>query len=309
MVQNSGYAESNDLRGLWEDPGSRREIFPSSSTCKDALCLLAWVGECFNSRSAAKNIRNFSVSPMAVAFLHLAEKASPYPRSYSRSRMPGRTILNHCPKGGFLDQPCFTRDVRCEVTMKDVMHAVKYTLSKSPSAPMAGRNVIEPRDVKNPGPQRYKQPQILTNSFHPIYPGVPSKIFADAARGSKIPQPSPGPGDYENVNPSVNRVSSPSYPMGRKRHTRCLSCSPRPECATYDVTNIARSGKVWRGPSWSIIGRHPIRTGGVNLGLSRKDAVSLEPVRMPGRSIVDTCGRNFTIIPTWSFSKAKRFLC
>ncbi len=245
---------------------------------------------------------------MAVAFLHLAEKGNPYPRPYNRSRAPGRSILTHCTKGGFLDQPCFTRDVRCDVTMKDVMHAVKKTLSTSPSAPMTGKNLVESRNIKYPGPQRYTQPDILTNSFHPTYPGVPSKIFADAGRVTRIPDPTPGPGNYEAVVISRYGESSPSYPMGRKRHSRCLSCSPRPECGTYDVENIARSGKVWRGPSWSFLGRHALRRPGTGLGLSRQDAVSLEPVKIPGRSKIDTCGRNFTIVPTWSFSKAKRFL-
>jgi hypothetical protein len=245
---------------------------------------------------------------MAVGFLHLATKSNPHKKRYTCHEKPGRTILRVTHKGGILDAPPPTTDVRYGVSVGDVIHAANFTLSKAPSASIAGKcNISSNRDVSaSPGPQAYVEPGILANSTHPLYHVVPSTKFSTADRMHEPCECTPSASEYGPVKLNLFRHAEPTYVMGMKRPTRGSWLSPRPGCENFRIRELSRDGRVWDGPSWSLKGRWRGELPTEGVGLTRKEEVSLEPSE--SRRKFDTGGRKrCSKPPTWSFSKARRF--
>lgn len=198
-------------------------------------------------------------------------------------------------------QPAVTsKDARPEITSKDVHGAVRYTSKRAPAFSLVSRTYMdETREcTKSPGPQRYNQPQIISNLRHPLYPMPPVKGFAGSERQSETVGKTPGPGEYE-TQLDVFLKRSPSYGF-RFKETENMTSALSPDCGSYNVANILRSGKVWRGPSWSVVARPHDRS----LATPDKDLI---PETDPYRVLIDTCGnKRMCPVPRWSFSKCRR---
>ena len=201
-----------------------------------------------------------------------------------------------------------SKDARPEVTSKDVIGALTKTMARSPAFSLVSRCYIdETREcTKSPGPQRYSQPSIISNLRHPLYPMPPTKMFAGSERKIHLPSKTPAPGEYE-VNADAYLSKAPSYGF-RLKPSESIQSSLAPDSGSYDVTEITRNGKVWRGPSWTVRGRwedHADREeeDDVLAGLALADAPNIL-----GRKKLDTSGsKKGKPVPTWSFPKSSRF--
>lgn len=207
-------------------------------------------------------------------------------------------------------QPDLTsKDARPEITSKDVIGALRNTVKRSPAFSIVSRSYVdETRDcTRSPGPQRYNQPQILANLHHPLYRMPPVKGFAGSERQGHSPTKTPGPGQYDlKLNCYLRK--SPAYGF-RSRESESIASALSPDCASYDVTDIVRSGKVWHGPSWTACGRPE---SGVRI---REPGDAMIEVDLPDnvdkcifRRKFDTGGnKRMRPVPNWSFAKSKRF--
>lgn len=202
-----------------------------------------------------------------------------------------------------------SKDARPEVTSKDVIGALNRTLPRPPSFSLVSRSYIdETREfTKSPGPQRYSIPGIISNLHHPLYRMPPTKVFVGSSRKIHDILDTPAPGEYE-VNPDVYLKKSPAFAFRLKPFESRLS-SLSPDSGSYDVTEVTRHGKVWRGPSWSLRSRMEIPVPVCNHdGLV--DALALaEAPNILGRRKIDRSGSKRSLVtPNWSFSKSKRFV-
>ena len=202
-----------------------------------------------------------------------------------------------------------SRDSRPEITSKDVVGAVNRTLKRPPAFSIVSRSYIDgTREfTKSPGPQRYSVPNIISNLSHPLYPMPPTKIFAGSQRKMHDANMNPSPGEYEVALDSFLK-KAPTYSI-RSKPLESVRSGLVPDSGSYDVTEITRNGKVWRGPSWSVTGRPG------NKSSTLKDDTALiglefaEPPSILGRKRFDTSGsRRSSPVPNWSFSKSHRNL-
>ena len=204
-------------------------------------------------------------------------------------------------------QPQVTsKDARPEITSKDVHKAIRFTMPRQPAFSIVSRShVNETNDhTRSPGPQRYSVPQIISNLRHPLYRMPAVKGFAGSERTSEHGPNTPGPGQYQS-NPVVCLKRSPSYGF-RSREGEGMSSALTPDCGAYNVGNIVRSGKVWRGPSWSMGGR-PRDSRAMQEGDGAISIVCEESTLL--RVLIDTSGSSkMHPVPYWSFPKSRRFV-
>ena len=242
----------------------------------------------------------------AVALLSNAGKLRPYHKSWEISS-PVYTIRGRTEFGSAqLGQT--SKDARPEVTSKDVIGALTKTLQRSPAFSLVSRSYIDDTAActRSPGPQRYTQPSIISNLHHPLYSMPPTKIFAGSERKMDPPSKGPGPGDYD-IDPDTFLKKQPAYGFRSREGDNILS-SLAPDSGSYEVLEITRRGRVWRGPSWSLRARpvEPRKTDALDLPASTM--ALLESHSVSGRRILDTSGgKRNKPVPNWSFAKSKRF--
>lgn len=216
---------------------------------------------------------------------------------------------------GSMEAGITSKDARPEVTSKDVIAALSNTLPRPPAFSLVSRSYIdETREcTKSPGPQRYTQPEIISNLRHPLYPMPPTKLFAGSERKIHAPAKVPGPGDYE-VSFEGILPRAPAYGL-RSRELENIASALRPDSGSYNVMEITRYGKVWRGPSWTALGRSLV---GNQSTRSSSDLDSdkelwrqmslIDASSSDSRKKLDVSGsRKMKPVPNWSFGKSHRF--
>lgn len=200
-----------------------------------------------------------------------------------------------------------SKDARPEITSKDVVAASNKTLKSAPAFSIVSRSYIDgTREfTKSPGPQRYSVPSILSNLSHPLYPMPPTKIFAGSQRRMHDFKLTPAPWEYQ-VSLDSFLKKSPSYSI-RSKSIESVRSGLVPDSGSYDVSEITRNGKVWRGPAWSVSGRPE---GKVEKSLGEDILGSIGLSKSPailGRKKFDTSGsKRLSPVPNWSFSKSRR---
>jgi hypothetical protein len=202
-----------------------------------------------------------------------------------------------------------SKDSRPEVTSKDVIGALNRTLPRPRAFSLVSRSYIdETREcTKSPGPQRYTLPGIVANLNHPLYGMPPTKVFVGSSRRMHDISDTPAPGEYDIV-PDSYLKRSPSFGF-RIKPFESKQSGLAPDSGSYDVLDLTRHGKVWRGPSWSLRSRIEDRK---NERVSNAEINALMLADAPnilGRKKRDTSGsKRSNPIPNWSFSKSRRFL-
>ena len=200
-----------------------------------------------------------------------------------------------------------SKDARPEITSKDVIGALNKTMVRAPSFSIVSRSYIDgTREfTKSPGPQRYSQPSIISNLSHPLYRMPPTKIFAGSQRKMHETSKTPAPGEYEVVLESFLR-KAPGYSI-RSKPIESVRSGLVPDSGTYDVNEITRNGKVWRGPSWPVTGRPVDRSANVSQIHGLDIALLKDSPSILGRKRIDTSGsKRSSPVPNWSFSKSRR---
>lgn len=201
-----------------------------------------------------------------------------------------------------------SKDARPEVTSKDVIGALNCTLPRPPAFSLVSRSYVdETREcTKSPGPQHYSVPGIISNVDHPLYPMPPTKGFAGSERQMHVANKTPAPGEYE-LKADTYMKKAPAYGFRLKPNEICLS-SLAPDSGSYDVADITRHGRVWRGPAWSVQGRTEYTEVATD-----DDAIHIpsadESLSILKRRKLDTSGGHKSRpVPNWSFAKCRRFL-
>jgi hypothetical protein len=208
-----------------------------------------------------------------------------------------------------------SKDARPEVTSKDVIAALTNTLPRPPAFSLVSRSYIDDTRecTKSPGPQRYSQPGIISNLRHPLYPMPPTKLFAGSERKIHVPPKVPGPGDYE-VSYDCILDRAPAYGL-RSRELENISSALRPDSGSYNISEITRRGKVWRGPSWTALGRNASgseSTRALSDSESEKDLwrqmSQIDTSSSDSRKKLDVSGsKKMKPVPNWSFGRSLRF--
>jgi len=200
-----------------------------------------------------------------------------------------------------------SKDARPEVTSKDVIGALTNTLPRAPAFSLVSRSYIdETREcTKSPGPQRYTQPSIISNLHHPLFPMPPTKMFAGSERRIHIPAKVPGPGEYDVISDAIlNRA--PAYSL-RSRELENISSALRPDSGSYDISEITRHGKVWKGPCWTVGARRSSSCPSDRDKSDKEEIFKLLSLSSPKHRL-DVCGsKKLKPVPNWSFGKSRRF--
>jgi hypothetical protein len=245
----------------------------------------------------------------AISLLSAIGKNPPYHKPWSVSG-PVYSIRARTNFGS-MEVGATSKDARPEVTSKDVIGALTNTLPRAPAFSLVSRSYIdETREcTKSPGPQRYSQPNIISNLHHPLYPMPPTKIFAGSERKIHVPAKIPGPGEYD-CDGGVILKKSPAYSL-RFRELENKSSALRPDSGSYDVLNITRHGKVWKGPSWTLTGRAKDTVEGSSVEHSGEkhndEIVSLLALSAPKNRLDVSGSKKLKPVPNWSFGKSRRF--
>jgi len=249
----------------------------------------------------------------ALELLNSMRRNSPYHKPWSVSS-PVYTIRARTNFGS-TEAGITSKDARPEVTSKDVIGALSNTLPRPPAFSLVSRSYIdETREcTKSPGPQRYTQPGIISNLRHPLYPMSPTKLFAGSERKIHIPPKVPGPGDYEVSFESI-LPRAPAYGL-RSRELDNIASALRPDSGSYNVMEITRYGRVWRGPSWTALGRSSLCNESIgpssNLGSDKelwREMSLIDANSSDSRKKLDVSGsRRMKPVPNWSFGKSHRF--
>lgn len=242
----------------------------------------------------------------ALALFTPAKRTSPYKKSW-QSSAPVFSIRELTSFGKELHGSA-AKDARPEITSKNVISAVNYTLARSPCFSLVSRSYIdETREcTKSPGPQRYSVPSIISNLSHPLYPMPPTKVFVGSSRRIHDISDTPAPGEYESRSDAY-LTKAPAYGF-RMKPVESIQSSLAPDSGSYNVAEIGKNGKLWRGPSWSIRGRPEDRKLLDEADSAIVDLVVSEAPAILGRRKLDTSGtRKSKAVPNWSFSKAERF--
>jgi hypothetical protein len=202
-----------------------------------------------------------------------------------------------------------SKDARPEITSKDVISALHNTLTRPPAFSLVSRCYIdETREcTKSPGPQRYTQPGIISNLSHPLYPMPPTKVFVGSSRKMHEVSDTPAPGEYEIIADAYLK-KAPAYGF-RIKPFETRSSSLAPDSGSYDVVEIGKTGRLKRGPSWSLRGRWHERKSDSDPDDKILHFVQSEPPAILGRRKIDTSGtKRSKPVPNWSFPKSDRFL-
>jgi hypothetical protein len=202
-----------------------------------------------------------------------------------------------------------SKDSRPEITSKNVIGALSCTLRRAPSFSLVSRSYVdETREcTKSPGPLRYTIPGTVGNPSHPLYPMPPSKVFVGSSRKIHETSDTPAPGEYE-INAGSYLTKAPAYGFRMKPLDRMQSALA-PDSGSYNVVNMGKNGKLWRGPSWSLRGRPENLKQHEDVDDNIMELVVAEAPAILGRRKLDTCGTKRTKpVPNWSFSKAERFV-
>ena len=242
----------------------------------------------------------------ALALFKKNNKIQPFHKSWESSA-PAYSIRGLTSFGKEITGSA-SKDARPEITSKDVISALHATLPRPPAFSLVSRSYIdETREcTKSPGPQRYTQPGIIANLSHPLYPMPPTKVFVGSSRKIHDVTDTPAPGEYEIVTDAYLK-RAPAYGF-RMKPFEIRSSSLAPDSGSYNVVEIGKTGRLKKGPSWSMRGRWKDRTCDSDPDDKILSFIQSEPPAILGRRTIDTSGTKRTKpVPNWSFPKSDRF--
>ena len=135
----------------------------------------------------------------------------------------------------------------------------------------------------------------------------PTKVFVGSSRKIHDVSDTPAPGEYD-IKTDSYLTKAPAYGFRMKPFDRIQSALA-PDSGSYNVVDVGKNGKLWRGPSWSIRGRHEDTKQADDVDDNIMELVVAEAPAILGRRKLDTSGtKRAKPVPNWSFSKAERFL-